>query len=348
MEYKFTFYDADTGVSRNLTGLVLDVWNDQIKIEYVPGNNDSVNCSICKMRSTCEKAKEMKGNIYGAESPMPTCNCILNPPSLDKYTHPVCYFIPIQNLMNVVYTKTNGNNMSNDEKWRTRVMLLGISATTIKAIVVRLGFIDDSLEDAIKYIDLQVGGIYNIVYEVKEGCTTTTYENKVKIISIDEVIERPIESTKNFVRESIGMNDSVYTNCCWTEKDKFMLGKPARPIKITVDTSEIFDGNYEYIMLDSIRDCTLIEPAEDIGSQIPDNPKVDPCACCTHKTKGCKPSSCGHRPPPPPPEIRPNVFDFGENGKAYLGSDGRVSYMNNGNKGTACLDDIIKFYFGIN
>ena len=347
MEYKFTFYDVDTGVLRTITGLVDNVWGDQIKIKYIP-NSDTVNCSVCKFKFTCDKAKakNKKEGIYGAESPMPTCNCILNPPtSLDKYDGPVTFFIPIQNLVNVVYTTTK-SNISNDEKWRTKVMLLGITATTVKAIVVRLGFIDDSLEDAIKYVDLQVGGIYNLAYEVKEGCSTTTYENKVKIISIDEIPERPIHSTKSFVREEVGMNGSVYTNCCWSDKDKFMTSKPVRPIKITVDTSEVFDGNYETIMLDSIRDCTLIEPPEDLGSQIPDTPSEDKvCACCTHKHKGCNPHNCGHRPPP---ELRPNVFDFGAGKKVYLSADGKVAYHNNGCKGTANIEELIKFYFGIN
>lgn len=353
MEYKFTFYDVDTGVLRNVVGLVMNVWNDQIKIKYIPGSSsDTVNCSACKMKFTCEKSKNNKENIYGAEAPMPTCECILNPPtSLDKYNDPIVFFIAIENLVNVVYVKTNGNNTSNDEKWRTKVMLLGITATTVKAIIVRLGFIDDSLEDAIKYVDLQVGGIYNIVYEVKEGCTTTVYENRVKIVSIDEIPERPIHSTKNYVREEVGMHGSVYT-CCCSDKDKFMTGKPVRPIKITVDTSELFEGIYETIMLDSIRDCTLIESGDNVEDQIPDGSETtNPCSCCQHKTENCKPINCGHyhhHRPLPPPEFRPNIFDFGEDGKVYLDPNGEISYHHNGTKTNASMEEMIKFFFGIN
>lgn len=105
-------------------------------------------------------------------------------------------------------------------------------------------------------------------------------------------------------------------------------------------------------MLDSIRDCTLIESGDNVEDQIPDGSETtNPCSCCQHKTENCKPINCGHyhhHRPLPPPEFRPNIFDFGEDGKVYLDPNGEISYHHNGTKTNASMEEMIKFFFGIN
>ena len=46
MEYNFTFYDASTGSRRSITGLVLDVFTDQIKVKTIHNSDKKKpNCN---------------------------------------------------------------------------------------------------------------------------------------------------------------------------------------------------------------------------------------------------------------------------------------------------------------
>ena len=269
MEYKFSFYDSTYGIKKVVTGLVDNVYEDQIKIICLSSKKDMVDCNKCHNKN-CDRVKD---HIL---PPMPTCNCILNPPDMSKYNSPKIYFIPLANIIDISHTI---NNMANPKpKGGTKVMILGISATVIKAIVIHLEFFDDNFEEAVKLVELEKDKIYDIVYE----CKDSIYENRVKIVNIEEC-DCDIENNKNsIIRENIGTNNSVYTNCCHNKTD-FMKEPPIRKIKITVDTSESFDGNLEVIMLDSIRDCTLVEDVlNDEDSNVDDTTTEDfNCDCDT-------------------------------------------------------------------
>lgn len=243
MEYKFSFYDGIYGLHKSVTGLVMNVYEDQIKIKCIDSKKDMADCD------------ESKNHIL---PPMPTCNCVLNPPDMSKYDEPDIYFIPIKNIMDVSYI----TNAITKPKGGTRIMILGISATIIKAIVVKLEFFDDNCEESIKCVDLETDKVYDLIYEYNGS----VYENRVKIVGIEDcacITDNP----NSIVRENIGFDNTVYLDICHN-KDDFMRGDPVRQVKITVDTSETFDGNLEVIMLDSIRDCTLVE---DIDDDTPDN-----------------------------------------------------------------------------
>lgn len=271
MEYKFSFYDATYGVQKIVTGLVMNVYEDQIKIKCVDTRKDTVDCSKCRNRNTCEKAKENR-NL----PPMPTCNCILNPPDTSKYDDPKIYFIPLANLMDVSYIQNAIPAKPPKPKGGIKVVILGISATIVKAIIIQLEFFDDNSEEAVKYVELQKDGIYDIAYEVKN----TIYESRVKVVAIEECSDRP-HNHSGIVRENVGMHNSVYDEDCCHDKTDFMKESPVRKVKITVDTSETFDGNLEVIMLDSIRDCTLVQepiPDEDVNDNIEEDMNCD-CGC---------------------------------------------------------------------
>jgi len=327
MEYRITFYDANTGRLRALTGLVTDVREDQIKIKSISSNQSTKNCATCAQKYICDKYKD---TTYGTSDPMPNCHCILNPPDISKYSEPEICFIPVQNIVNVEYVVGQSNTQTSNKKGGTKVMLLGICATAVKAIIVHLEFIDDSIDDAIKFVDLQVGGIYNIAYEVKgNGCQPTVYESIAKIVSIDEVSDYTIQSDRGFVREYVGVNNSVYTHCACTDKDKFMNGGPAKHIKLTVDTSENFSGRYECIMLDAIRDCTLLQTPD--GNPAPDD--GDGCGCNPKPPCGCLPQ---------------NSFVFKDGSTLVMNPDGTVVITNSGGCSTNTkLTDIFKFYLGL-
>lgn len=246
MEYKFSFYDDTYGIKKVVIGLVDKVYEDQIKLICIDSKKDMVDCKHCR-NIKCDKAN--KNHIL---PPMPICNCVLNPPDTSKYDSPKVYFIPLANLMDVSYVMNN-NPANNKPKGGTKVMILGISATVLKAIVVRLEFFDDNFEEAVKLVELEKDKIYDIAYD----CKGTIYESRVKVIAIEECECTSVEDPNTPVHENVGMNNSVYGGC--HNKDDFMKEPPVRKIKITVDTSETFDGNLEVIMLDSIRDCTLVE-----------------------------------------------------------------------------------------
>lgn len=259
MEYKFVFYNETYGTKETTIGLVMDVYPDQIKIKCIKKENGKVDCRNCG-KIDCDKRKQ-----WPSIPPMPTCECILNPPDNSKYNEPTILFIPINNIMDISYINTNPpiNNKPPHHHKRegVKVMILGISATIVKAIVIQLKFFDDNCDEAVKYIELEKNKIYDITYEDKDG---TIYESRAKIVNIEECNHNHHEIHHHhgpIVRENIGMYGEVYNDKCIseTEKDHFMKEPPVRNVKLVVDTSDQFDGNYEVIMLNSIRDCSLVE-----------------------------------------------------------------------------------------
>ena len=253
MEYQFSFYDPKYGTKRTIIGLVTGVYKDQVKVKCTNGK-DTVDCGQCSKRNDCAMAKNQP-NLY----PIFTCNCILNPPDTSKYDDPVTYFIPLDNLMDVSYIK-------NKPEGGVKVMILGISATVVKAIIIGLEFFDDCCSDAVKYVELQKDNIYDIKYEAKNG---VLYQNRAKVINIEECNQDFNNDCcrNSIVRENVGMNNRVY--CCNGCHDKvdFMKAPPVRKINITIDVSENFDGDTRIITLDSIRDCTLVEPENSTTSE---------------------------------------------------------------------------------
>lgn len=342
MEYNFIFFDATTGDLRSLTGLVTTVYPDQIRIKYT-NKPSAIDCNSCK--NPCEK----KNKISKAEPPMPTCNCVLNPPSTEKYDDPKIYFIPLANLVSVSYVKSN-DQPENDKKGDTYVMLLGISATMVKAIIVRLEFFDDNIDEAVKLVEMAAGGIYDIAYEAKDG---TIYESRVKVIKIEEDRDHYIcKPGKGFVRENVGGDNIIYTSCCHDkhDKDDYMKEPPVPIVKIIVDTSEDFHGQFDTILLHTIRDCTLVQ-APDGEGYIPEKPE---CCCdnCEYKTESCEPETCCHYIPPKKPDCSCEcgnevyTYTYDNKMKAIINGE-NVSLYIRGEKTDVSLESLVKYYLGV-
>lgn len=330
MEYDFVFYDASYMKLYSVTGLVEDVYEDQIKIKYIKNNTTN------------------KSNSNDTMNGMPNCNCVLHTPDLSKYEGPSTIFIPISNIMNIKY-KWATNNTSINNTTEVRVMLLGVSATAIKAIIIRMAFFEDCLEEAVKFVDLKANNIYDLTYESRDGAI---YESRVKVISIEDAANTMCKPGAGYVREHVGCGNSIYTDCSCS-KDEFMSAPPVKKYKIVVDTSETFTGRYETIMLDAIRDCTLVYDAyEDTSSNT--NTEVDYCYHCGHKTHNCNPKNCGHFLPPP---IKPGcgcepvipqtyVYTYNNMYKAVVSGD-KVRITAEGNTTEMDLESLVKYYLGV-
>lgn len=342
-EYFFSFYDAVYGTIHNIKALVVDVFEDQIKVKYKPNKeSDTVNCALCNKKKDCNKNKKAQ-----KEKPMPTCNCILNPPDNSIYDDPIVYFIPIANIVDVRYISLDNNDDDKNKREDVHVMLLGISASMVKAIIVRLEFFDDSIDEAVKYIDLEAGNIYDIAYEDRDG---TIYESRAKVIKIEEDPHgcEQCKPGKGFVRENVGEGNIIYTSKCHC-KDDFMGEPPVPLVKIIVDTSEDFEGRYETILLHTIRDCTLVSEKD------PDdeNPDITPDCCCNceFKTDNCDIENCGHYIPPKPPVNLPcceseYTYSYDNKMKAVIKGE-KVDLFVEGQKSQVTLDDLVKFYLGV-
>lgn len=343
-EYWFQFYDPVYGTIRNLKALVEDILdNNQIKVKYIKSENqDFVDCNKCK----CKCQNWIDNSKEDRQKPMPTCNCILNPPDMSKYEGPITLYIPIENLVNVVYVKSGEDK--DPKKGETKVMLLGISAEMVKAIIIRMEFFDDSLPDAVKLIDVKVGGIYDIAYQDEDG---TIYESRSKVVKIEEDDDHEqCKPGKGFVRECVGSDNSVYYCCDRSHsKEDFMQEPPVKKVRLIVDTSEDFIGRYEVIMLDTIRDCTLVTEAQDEPIE-PTDPVDDICKCCKDKYDGCNKETCGHYYEHVCGDncSCKKVYNFdNDNYKATLSKD-QVHIDSKDNEPIdVSVDELIKFYLGL-
>lgn len=322
MEYNFTFYNPTTGSLQSVVGLVEEVYEDQIKIKYLESDNNKSN-------------KSMNNNK--------DCICMLNPPSKSEYSDIKVLFIPIMNIVSVTHANICPNTKpEKNKKGGIHVMLLGISATTVKAIIIKLAFFDDNIEEAVKYVDLKVDGVYDLTYE----SNGVVYESRAKVIRIEEVPgdNHPCKPGKGFVREHVGCHNSIYIDNCkdHCSKDEFMQSPPVKKVKIVVDTSETFSGRFENIMLDKIRDCKFIamdnsgEDEDDMDNTVTENNKPNNNHCGNHHND----NSCSCN--------KPEVFRYNYDNtyNATVIGD-KVTLSIKGEKTTLSLEDLIKYYLGV-
>ena len=366
LEYSIKFYDANTGFLHSIICLVEDVYEDQIKVKYLKNNantstSSNTNCSKCTNTSCSANANYNTTNATTntTVAGLSNCSCILNPPDVSKYEGPVTLFIPIMNIVSAAYVVTS-NTSDTEEKEDNKdgglyIMLLGISATTLRAIVIRMAFFEDNMNEAVKFVDLKAEGIYDLTYEAEDGAI---YETRVKIMSIEEIDDgTPCKPGKGYVREHTGFGHGVYSNteCC--SKDEFMIQKPVKKVRIIADTSEDFHGRYEAIMLDAIRDCVLVYDTDTDNTQ-DDVTKTSYCDCCEHKTTHCHPDYCGHFVPavrPPHNGCKPNngnmtnntyVYTYDNIYKATIKGE-KVQLNVKGEKTEITLDALVRYYLGV-
>lgn len=372
-EYVITFYDSKYGAVRSVNGLVVGIWDDQIKMRYVNEECDQIQCCTCS-DINCAYKRGLAGSGMALATYMPTCNCVKNTGGTSKYNSVSAVYIPTSNIITVNTPPSSdgscdcNNGCKEPPKFdpkesEHKVMVLGISASVVRAIVVHLEFIDDSIEEALKYVDLAVGNTYNVSYEVNKthGCHDhqTIYEITGKLVRIEEVNfdndkDCHCRNGKGFVRENVGLDGSIYT-CCYNSKEEFLKAPPIGGIKLVFDTSETFYGRYETIMISSIRDCTLVATADQEGSEGSDNTNCGACENCAHKTPTCNPYNCIHCAPPPIPapdcghcnkEFH-RVYDYRDDMiKAEIDGD-KVSVMHKGVAHEVTLEEVMRVYLGI-
>ena len=190
-------------------------------------------------------------------------------------------------------------------------------------------FDDSSNTTAIKSVDLQTGAIYNFTYEGSDGCV---YESKAKVIKIEQdkqFDDCKCKAGKGYVRENVGEDNNVYTS--YINKTEFMKQPPISNIRIIVDTSEDFSGRYEVIPLNSLRDCTLIEDGGTESPIVPTDPDTKKCNCeCS-----CKKDNNTYE------------YDYSANDVKAVVNGETVTITSEGQNMDLTLDQLIKFYMGI-
>lgn len=331
MEYSVKFYDISLGKVREITCLVSKIIGHDACIEepcmvvrYMP-NNDKINCNSCNRNCTNK----------GKTGAIPICNCVLNPPDASKYNEPETIYIPLNNILDI---KFNRENISSSCKGETKVMILGISATMVKAIVIHLDFFDDCMEDAVKYVDLAVNNVYNITHLCSKD--NTIYELTGKLVSIEEKTNyEECKPGKGFVREHVTFgNNIIHTK---SDKNSFMSDPPSKKIELIFDTSKDFSGRYESVMLDSIRDCVLVSEGVD-GNPVED----EFCAKCEFKYPGCNPVDCGNYPNTKSFSLQNNYSIDGYN-ISVNGDNISISNTSKSLDTTITMEELLKFYLGI-
>lgn len=339
-EYRFVFYDSNESKKIDTIAMVKCIYTDSV---CIVAKNDPSNKKDCSMCSNTECIK--RNSAFSNTNNTVVCNCFTsNKPDMNNYSTPKMYYVPIGNIMDVEYIK---KDKPKDKERGTKVVLLGISATMLRALILHLEFFDDKVENAVKYVDIEVGGTYNFVYQCG-GRRPTIYEVEGKVVSIEEVREQPCKTDKQFVRE-VGKNDFIY-ECCnsSTSKEEFIKGVPVKAIKIVVDTSTVFESKVETIMLDSIRDCIKISSANDNAGI-----EIDPCEGCVNETCDCDPATCPYcngtsSDKNNPCVIKPKTYTYNitDDIKVEVCEDKAKIFIRKEEPKYIPIEEILKFYIG--
>lgn len=333
VEYEYTvcFFDEQTGKRITATGLVESINGDN----NCPGNQYIV--LRCKPEKPGKKSKE-KTVVSG----MPTCGCFLNSSAADKYQTEIYHTVPIRNIYDISYASDKHPNPSGegcDKNKEVKVVLLGISADVVKAVIVNLKMLMDGDENSMKDVTLKMGNDYNIAYY--NNTEKTIYEFDGKLISIRPINKKPPECAPVRISEHVGMANSIYNSECGcesTDRDEFMEKEQNQnDIELKFDTSEFNAGSTETILLSWLRDCTLLF---DHSIPEPEPAPIDPgdsgCDCdgCEYKKQEVKLTS----------GTTEVLIDFKN------GADGVVCYKNGPTdgvpNGTISLQELVDFYFG--
>lgn len=158
-----------------------------------------------------------------------------------------------------------------------KILLLGISATQLRFIIINMKFIDDQMDDAFKEINFKTGNRYKVVYNEKESSTDkcncgNIYELTGTLTSIQPITDcacRNPDTSNSIVRavtcnhpeEIVGLYNSIYpATDCSTDKDKFLSGEPIKEdYYLTFDTTSMpMNSTSTTIKLSQIRDVDLL------------------------------------------------------------------------------------------
>ena len=319
-EYEVSFYDEKMGCKRCITGVV----------DSITGNNFNPSGQFITLKYLEKNDKHENTEVCG----MPPCRCILNKPPLYKYDGPSYIDIPVYNIFDINYLVSHNPKPPIPLKG-VKVLLVGITATTVKAIIVDLKFLYDGCDQGIKAVSLEVGKTYNVAYySLKDR---TVYEITGKLINISEV-DRPvnIDSAVRFTQDYTTTSDpdscEFDKNSTGNRRDingyKSLSPISNKDVSLVFDTSTEYEGEYQTIMLSWLRDCDLVESEED-DTEV-STPEED--------TSTDTPS-----------EVENKVIEI-QSGNMTVSidpSNESVEFVDeNGDKNTITLKEVIDYYFG--
>ena len=163
--YKITFYNE--GFFNTMSGIVNGIYADEDDVlsGYINFTAFDSNCSNPTVCNSGTKVSIGIGNIQDVEEIVDTSN---NKPDDSDTTY----------------------------EGEIKVMILGITATTIRSLVIRLGLINDNPDEATTYVDMEVGKTYHLVYSKNN----TVYEIEGKLVDITELSKYWENGDHQFVR----------------------------------------------------------------------------------------------------------------------------------------------------
>ena len=163
--YKITFYNE--GFFNTMSGIVNGIYADEDDVlsGYINFTAFDSNCSNPTVCNSGTKVSIGIGNIQDVEEIVDTSN---NKPDDSDTTY----------------------------EGEIKVMILGITATTIRSLVIRLGLINDNPDEATTYVDMEVGKTYHLVYSKNN----TIYEIEGKLVDITELSKYWENGDHQFVR----------------------------------------------------------------------------------------------------------------------------------------------------
>lgn len=312
-EYTVSFYDIRsnklvtiTGVVESFTGDNISAGNQYFTLRYIPETSTS---------SDVDK-EVIKG--------LPNCGCVFNKPSADKYQSSTTIDIYPAVITDMNYASEYVPQHKVPKKG-VKVVLLGISAELVRAVVVNLKLLEDGCgcEDAVRDVNLKVGNIYTIAYFNSKDMTM--YEFDGKLVAIKETELKPSKDSVVRQCENVGLGDSIYTsNCECGCTDDYLTSDPlSTDVLLTFDTSTDFTGEYQSVMLSWIRDCKPISESP----ELPPDMTYPPCNCDVCQNKDIEITSGNTKV-----VINPKTQE--------------VAYNHNNMDGVVTLQEVIDFYFG--
>lgn len=186
---------------------------------------------------------------------------------------------PLANLKEISYYGDEQTCTCTKDTWRNIIMVLGITATEMQIIILKLKFFNDSSSESFKQIVLKPNTKYKFTYYSYKEETSKEVTGTLKCLTRTE---KPVEARPDcFIRESESVQNMFEEII---EEHEFVHQKPVHDFfdcdKMYHDYQLLIekeDGQRGYFYLSQLRDCDVVETE----STEPDNPgDEDMPGCC--------------------------------------------------------------------
>ena len=233
-DYTIKYFDICTQSYLTVSGTVVGISTEHIALHTV-------------------KVMDSAGNV---------CLCA-NKENLSGYVGTETYHIPITNIYSII--RIDGGSTPIGERSETIIMVLGITSMVIRSVIVRLKILNGDIQHTCTNVDMQVGGVYHVVY-TKDN-SNTTYEITGRLMQIEEIPQYASQSVENgYVRQDtnlcnpqVGMNGNIYDPGYFYALPK--NNPDGNRIRFVFDTSKDFCQLHDSVMLKDIRDVQMVQPA---------------------------------------------------------------------------------------